>query len=349
MKAAVYEGQEKIVIRDVPDPVLEEGEVLLKVEACCVCGSDRRTYRHGHASIPPPRVLGHEFCGTVVESRAPNHINIEVGDRAVMYIVMPCGTCRPCLDGKVNICLTRKTMAYHYDGAYAEYTKIPAVAVAVGNLFKVESDVPSAHMALSEPLGCSINAHGRLKIGLKDTVAVFGAGPIGIMHAVLARLQGAQKVFVIAPPGKRLERAESFDVDACIPVTPEGSHKEEIMKLTEGCGCSVVISACNSGQAQVDAVEIAARSARVEFFGGLPKSNPTAALNTNLIHYKEIMVTGSFSEKMSDFQAAHALLQSGRFPSDKIVTHMLPLDRMTEAFDLMDAGESLKPCIDPRL
>jgi len=349
MKAAVYEGHETIVVRDVPDPMLDEGEVLLKIEACCVCGSDRRTYRHGHASIPPPRVLGHEFCGTVVESRAAGHVDVGVGDRVVMYIVMPCGRCKPCMEGKVNICLTRKTMGYHFDGAYAEYTKIPAVAVAAGSLVKVESDVPSSHMALSEPMGCAINAHGRLKIGMTDTVAVFGAGPVGIMHAMLARLQGAQKVFILAPAGKRLERAAGFDVDACVAVTDEGSHKDEIMRLTGGDGCSVVISACNSAQAQIDAVEIAARSGRIEFFGGLPKSSPTAALNTNLLHYKEITLTGSFSEKMSDFQAAQALIQSGRFPADKIVTHMLPLARMTEAFDLMDAGECLKPCIDPRL
>ncbi|MHC4251957.1 MAG: alcohol dehydrogenase catalytic domain-containing protein [Planctomycetota bacterium] len=347
MKAAVYEGKEQIVVRDVSDPVLTDGEVLIKVEACCVCGSDRRTYRHGHALIPPPRVLGHEFCGTVVETRAPDHIDIKVGDRVVMYIVMPCGTCRPCKDGKVNICLTRKTMAYHFDGAYAEYTVIPARAVAAGNLLKVQSDIPSEQMALSEPLGCSINAHGRLKIGLKDTVAVFGAGPIGVMHALLARQQGAQKVYLLAPPSERLKNAEAFGFDAYVPVTPEGSHKEEVMRLTDGYGADAIICACNSAEAQVDAVEIAARSGRVEFFGGLPKSDPTARLNTNLLHYKEITVTGSFSEKMSDFQAAVALLESGRFPADRIVTHKLPLDRMTEAFDLMDSGECLKPCIIP--
>jgi len=264
-----------------------------------------------------------------------------------MYIVMPCGVCRPCKEGRVNICLTRKTMAYHFDGAYAQYTKIPAVAVAAGNLLKVESDTPSPHMALSEPLGCAIHAHDRLSIGLKDTVAVFGAGPIGIMHAVLARLQGAQRVFMLAPPGKRLEGAGAFDIDGAIAITPEGDHKEEIMQLTGGEGCDAVIVACNSGQAQIDAVEIAARAGRIELFGGLPKSNPTAQINTNLLHYKEITLTGSFSEKLSDFQAAVALIQSGRFPADRLVTHMLPLDRITEAFDLMDAGESLKPCVDP--
>jgi len=347
MKAAVYEGKEQIVLRDVPDPVLKDGEVLLKIEACCVCGSDRRTFRHGHASIPPPRVLGHEFCGTVVETRAPEHIDISAGDRVVMYIVMPCGTCRPCLEGKVNICLTRKTMAYHYDGAYAEYTKIPAGAVAAGSLLKVTSDVPSTEMALCEPLGCSINAHGRLKIGLKDVVAVFGAGPIGIMHALLARVQGARKVYLLAPAGRRLENAEQFGFDAYIPVTDEGTHKDEVMKLTDNYGCDVIITACNSGQAQVDAVDIAARCGRVEFFGGLPKSNPTASLNTNFIHYKEITVTGSFSEKLSDFQAAHALLESRRFPTEKLVTHILPLEKITEAFTLMDSGDCLKPCIVP--
>ncbi len=124
MKAAVYEGKETICIREVPDPVVKEGEVLLKIEACCVCGSDRRTFRHGHEKIPPPRILGHEFCGTVVESRAPEGLDVNVGDRVVMYIVMPCGTCRPCKEGMVNICLTRKTMAYHFDGAYAEYMTV---------------------------------------------------------------------------------------------------------------------------------------------------------------------------------------------------------------------------------
>ncbi len=347
MKAAVYEGKETITYKDVPDPVLEDGEVLLKIEACCVCGSDRRTYRHGHASIPPPRVLGHEFCGTVVESRAPEEIKIQVGDRVVMYIVMPCGTCRPCKDGKVNICLTRKTMAYHFDGAYAEYMKVPAEAVAAGNLFKVETEISSTQMAICEPLGCAINASSRLAIGLKDTVAIFGAGPVGIMHALLARLQGAQKVIILAHPGKRLKMAEDFGFDAYVPVTPDGAHKDAIMKLTDGYGCNVVISACNSADAQVDAVEIAARSGRIELFGGLPKDNPTAPINTNLLHYKEITLTGSFSEKMSDFQAALALVQSGRFPADKIVIDLLPLERMTEAFDLMDSGDCLKPCIEP--
>ena len=137
---------------------------------------------------------------------------------------------------------------------------------------------------LAEPLGCVINAHGRLGIGLADTAAVIGAGPIGIMHAVLCRLQGAQQVLLLDTSEHRLRLSERFDLDARIVVRPDGSHLEAVRERTDGCGPSVVIVACSSPHAQADALEMAGKAARVVFFGGLPKSNPTALLNTNHLH-----------------------------------------------------------------
>ncbi|MEM1295110.1 MAG: alcohol dehydrogenase, partial [Verrucomicrobiota bacterium] len=109
------------------------------------------------------------------------------------------------------------------------------------------------------------------------------------------------------------------------------------------------IVACSNAHAQADALEIAGKGARVEYFGGLPKSAPTAVLNTNHLHYKEIIITGSYSEKMSDFQASQALIQSGRFPADRIITHTLPLERINEAFPLMESGKALKVCVNPKI
>ncbi len=347
MIAATYHGKEHITVGHVPDPELEDGEVLLAIDACAVCGTDLRTYRHGDKKIEPPRILGHEFCGRVVESRAGEGARVKVGDRVVMYIVLPCGSCLYCKAGKANLCLSRTTMSYHHDGAYAPLMKVPAKGVRGGHLFKVESEIPSEQMGLAEPLGCVTNAHGKLGIGLKDTVAVIGAGPIGVMHALLSRLQGAQKVWVLDTSVERLAMAERFDIDGTVPVASDGAHRERMAELTGGLGPSVVIVACSNAHAQADALEIAGKGARVEFFGGLPKSAPTAVLNTNHLHYKELVVTGSYSEKMSDFQAAQALIQSGRFPADRIITHTLPLDRITEAFPLMESGEALKVCIDP--
>lgn len=351
MKAAVYKGKEHIDVETVADPVLDDGEVLLEIDACAVCGTDLRTYRHGDKKIEPPRILGHEFCGRVVESAANGRggANVEVGDRVVMYIVLPCGACRYCKMGRENLCLSRTTMSYHHDGAFAPLMKVPAKGVRNGHLFKVESEIPSDQMGLSEPLGCVMNAHGKLGIGLYDTVAVIGAGPIGVMHAVLSRLEGAQKVWVLDLSENRLAMAEAFDIDGTVAVTRDGAHLETMRQLTGGLGPSVVIVACSNAHAQADALEIAGKGARVEFFGGLPKSAPTAVLNTNHLHYKEIVITGSYSEKMSDFQASQALIQSGRFPADKIITHHLPLDRIEEAFPLMESGEALKVCIEPRM
>ena len=346
MKAAVYLGQEQLPVLDVAEPTLEDGEVLLEIEACSVCGTDLRTYRHGDKKIIPPRILGHEFCGRVIESRAPG-ANVAVGDRVVMYIVLVHGLDRYVEMGRENLTPHRTTMSYHHDGAFAPRLKVPALAVQKGNLFPVTSGISSEVMSLAEPLGCCLNAHSRLGIGLKDTVAVIGAGPIGIMHAALARLQGAQKVFVLDTNPARLEMASRFDLDGAILVRPDGSHREEIRAQTGGHGPDVVVVAVSSAAAQNDALELAARAGRVNFFAGLPKSNPIAPLDVNHIHYKELVISGSYSEKKSDFQAAFALLHSGRFPAERIITHRLPLSRIEEAFPLMESGEALKVCILP--
>ena len=347
MNAAIYKGKEQIEFGNVPDIVLGDGEVLLHIEACNVCGTDLRTYRHGDKKIVPPRILGHEFCGTVVESRAGDAANVQVGDRVVMYIVILSGTDKYTEMGRANLSTHRTTISYHHDGAFAPYMRVPAAAVAQGNLFKVTSDIPADQMALAEPLGCVINAHSRLDIGLKDTVAVIGAGPIGIMHAVIARLQGAQQVVLFDTNPVRLEMTKKFDINGTITVEKSGAHQQAALNVTQGQGFDVVIVAVSAAAAQNDALEMAGKAARVNFFAGLPKSDPIAALNVNHIHYKELVVSGSYSEKKSDFQAAYALLHSGRFPADKIVTHHLPLNQITDAFTLMETGEALKVCILP--
>jgi L-iditol 2-dehydrogenase len=346
MKAAVYQGKEQVVVTDVPEPVLEDGEVLIAVEACCICGTDLRTWRHGDKKIVPPRILGHEFCGQVVESRAPEG-KVRVGDRVVMYIVILHGTDRYTEMGRANLSSHRTTMSYHHDGAFAPLMRVPAAAVRQGNLFPVTSAIPSEQMSLAEPLGCVMNAHSRLGVGLKDTVAVIGAGPIGIMHALVARLQGAQKVYILDNNPSRLEMAGRFDLDGTVLVETGGGHREEILNLTEGRGADVTIVAVSSAAAQNDALDIAAKAGRVNFFAGLPKSSPMAALDVNHIHYKELVVSGSYSEKKSDFQAAFALLHTGRFPADKIITHRFPLAGILEGFHLMETGEALKVCLKP--
>jgi L-iditol 2-dehydrogenase len=353
MKAAVYTGMPApgsigatVEVREMPEPTITDGEVLVRIDACCVCGTDLRTFRHGDPKIQAPRILGHEFCATLVESAAPD-ANVEIGQRLSMYIVLVEGSDRYTERGRENLSGSRTTMSYHHDGAFAPLMKIPAIGIRNRCLFPVTSEIPSEQIALAEPLGCCMNAHSRLGVGLKDTVVVIGAGPIGIMHACLARLQGAQKVFVVDTNPKRLELAKQFDIDGALLSREDGSHRDELRTLTDGFGPDVVIVAVSSGAAQNDALEMAAKGGRINFFAGLPKTAPEARLNVNHIHYKELEISGSYSEKKSDFQAAFALLHSGRFPAEKLVTHTLPLERATEAFPMMESGDALKVCIVP--
>lgn len=348
MKAAVYEGKEMLTVQERDIPTIQSGELLLKIHSCCVCGTDLRTYRNGDKKIAPGRILGHEFYGEIVESAITEDQpgDLKVGDRVVMYIVIPCGKCRYCLAGMPNLCINRTTISYQHDGAFAEYMRVPAACVDRGHVYKIDPEIETSRLCVAEPLGCVINAHGRLNVGLKDKVAIIGAGPIGVMHGLVSRFSGAQEVYMLDTSANRLKITETFGFDNYIQVDKDGNHFEKINELTDGFGPSVVIVACSSPYAQADALEMAGKAARVEFFGGLPKSNPFATLNTNHLHYKELLVTGSYSEKKSDFEASLALVTNPAFPADKIVTHRLPLDRITDAFGLMETGESLKVRID---
>lgn len=347
MKAAVYLGGPKnIHVQEFPDPVIKDGEALIKIEACHICGVDLRTYTYGDKKIAPPRILGHELSGTVVELKS-DVAGVDVGDRVTMYLVLPCGRCTYCKAGKANLCEARATMAYQHDGAFAEYMAVPEQALENQQLVRIPDHVSFEEAALTEPLGCVIHAHTRLKIGLKDTVIVLGAGAIGLLHGLVSKIEGANHVCLMDVSENRLNLAEQFGFDSYVLVTGEGQHVNKAKALNNGLGPDVVIVACADAQAQVDAVEMAGKEARIDFFGGLPKSDPYANLNTNLIHYRELVVSGSYSENMEDFVAALKLIASGSFPAQSLITHRFDLTDLLKAFEASQSGQTIKVCIQP--
>ncbi len=347
MKAAVYMGGAKnIQIKEVPDPVLEEGEVLIKVGAANICGVDSRTYNFGDKKIEPPRILGHEFAGTVVDGARPE-LGINIGDRVTSYVVIPCGTCIYCKRGRANMCETRTTFGYQHDGSFAEYIVIPKKAVDNRHLFHIPEHINFEEASLAEPLATVLNAHGKLNIGIKDTVVVLGAGPIGILHSLVSKIEGANHVCLMDISEGRLKLAEKFGFDSYIKVKDDGSHIETVKAMNDGLGPDVVIVANTAAQSQVEALEMAGRCARVEFFGGLPKSNPYATLNTNLIHYRELIVSGSFSSKIEDFRNSLKLISTGLLPAKDIITHRFKLDDMLKAFEVIPSGKAIKVSIQP--
>lgn len=345
MKAAVYRGIGDIRVEDIEKPLIEEGELLVKVKACAICGGDLRTFRHGHNSIKTPIVLGHEFSGSIVE-KAADVERYHVGDRVIVAPGIGCGSCLYCLSGHQNLCPTRKTIAHIYNGGFAEYVKIPANAVRAGNVNFIPDEVDYLSASLAEPLACVINGQEAMDIQLGDTVAVIGAGPIGLMHAELARAHGAGKIFLLNRSANRLENAKKLKYDAYINTSTDNVEKE-IMDLTGGLGVNVAIVTAGSADAQNMGIKITGKMGKVCLFAGLPKDNPMLNFDVNFIHYRQITLYGTFSSAPRHNALAIEMIRSKKIDVDKLLTHVVSLDNICKGMELVEKRAGLRVAVVP--
>jgi L-iditol 2-dehydrogenase len=348
MKAAIYQGIDKMTVEDIAKPEIQAGTVLIKVKACAICGGDLRTFRHGHAAIKPPIVLGHEIAGEIVEA-APDVTTYSVGERVIVAPGIGCGTCSYCSSGWQNMCYTRKTIAHHYNGGFAEYVLVPAGGVRVGNINRIPDEVTYLEASLAEPLACVLNAQEVMNIGLGDSVAIIGAGPIGLMHAEAARARGAGKIFLINRSPKRLEEAKSFGFDGYIDLSSTDGVKA-VMELTNGLGANVVIVTAGTPEAQILGINMASKMGKVCLFAGLPKDQPMITMDANYVHYRQITIYGAFSSAPRHNALALEMIRSGKVSAKKILSHLVSLDKIREGMDLVRDRSGLRvsvtPCID---
>jgi L-iditol 2-dehydrogenase len=333
-------------IEDMPEPAAGPGEVKIRVRNCSTCGTDVKIFRFGHHHIVPPRVMGHEIAGEVVQT-GDGVAGWAPGDRVQVIAAIPCGQCGECLRGRMTVCPNQESMGYHYDGGFAEYLVVPAKVLAVGGLNRIPDGIGFAEASVAEPLACVLNGQELARVGAGDDVVVAGAGPIGCLHVRLARARGAARVILIDLNEERLAMAAAIvHPDA----TVSGSHVDtvdEILKLTDGRGADVVIIAAASGKAQEQGLQMAARQGRISFFGGLPKDNSVIACDSNLVHYRELTIVGANGSSPTHNTQALRLIASGEVPVADLITHRLPLARTLEAFQIVATGEAIKVTIEP--
>ncbi|MCI1821901.1 MAG: zinc-dependent dehydrogenase [Megasphaera sp.] len=347
MKAAVYKGIGNMVVEEITKPSAGKGELLVQVKACAICGGDIRTFRHGHNAIQPPIVLGHEIAGVVVEA-GEEVDRYKVGDRVIVAPGIGCGHCAFCLSGRQHLCYTRKTIAHHYNGGFAEYVLVPANAVAAGNVNFIPGEVDYLSASLAEPLACVINGQEAIHIQLGDTVAVIGAGPIGIMHAELAKAQGAGKIFLINRSSKRLETARGLFYDAYIDSSKDDAV-QAVKDLTEGMGANIVIVTAGSATAQNMGIQMASKEGKVCLFAGLPKDNPMLNFDVNFIHYRQIALYGTFSSAPRHNALAIEMIRSGKINVDQILTHVVALEDICCGIELVENRVGLRVAVVPNL
>ena len=344
MRAALLYGKEDLRIEDLPMPEIGPEEILLQVKAAAICGTDIRMYKNGAKGVGPrsPLVLGHELSGVVVKAGKAVR-GVQEGTPVAVAPNMGCGTCDACVSGNTQLCDNGfRAFGINLPGGFAEFLRIPAEAVRQGNLCPIGPEVSFAAAALAEPLSCVYNAFQRCAIRPGDRVLIIGAGPIGLMHAKLARLGGAARVMLNDLSEERLEICRQLEPSL---ITVAGEVTQRIMSMTGGRGADVVITACPAPEAQVTALKVAAMNGRVLFFGGLPADRAIVGLDTNLIHYRQLIVSGTTRQSLSQYRAVLRLIEDGLLKVDDLVSARWPVDSIREGFAAVMRGSGLKHAV----
>lgn len=345
MKALRFYGVKDVRLDEVPVPSIGADEVLVRVAACAICGTDLRTLRYGHTRIKEPRIIGHEFSGIIVEVGSGVK-DFRVGERVMVVPGIACGSCYYCRHGWENLCQHRKIIGFDLDGGFAEYVRIPAEAVEQGNIKKLPEDFSLEAGCLIEPFTAVYNAQELVHIKLGDTVGVIGAGPVGIMHFLQAKARGAGLVGIIEVLDERLQKAKGFGPDFVV-----NSRNTDVMayikELTNGLGLDVVIVACSSAEAQRQALELVRPGGKVSFFAGLPHSMNANPINTNLIHYKQLYVLGANGSGANQYDATINFLARSTLPLASLITYEVSLEDALEGFGKAEKATELKIVIKP--
>ncbi len=343
MKAARLYDKETIKIEDIPIPQINDDEVLLKTGAAFICGTDVRFFKNGKPnSGSEPVVLGHEFAGTI-EKVGKNVTGYTPGMRVAVAPNYGCGTCNQCVSGDSHLCRQSEAIGVTIDGGFAEYIRIPAPAVRQGNISPLSESISFAEAALAEPLSCVYNAYEKVGVYPGDTVLVIGAGPIGLMHARMAFLAGAAKIYINDLSSERLEIARRLIPD--IIAMPADDFEQKFNEATGGELANVVITAASAAPIQQMAFRLAGLNGRIMFFGGLPKGKSEVLLDTNEIHYKLLSVCGTTRQSLRQYRHCIRLIESGRIAVKDIITASADLDGISEIISNVAAGKGLKSSI----
>jgi threonine dehydrogenase-like Zn-dependent dehydrogenase len=333
MRAAVYEGEGRLVVKDVPEPVPASDEVLIEVEACGVCGSDVQIINvpPGHPSTPPV-ILGHEFVGWVrgVGSAVRD---VAIGTRVVVDPDPKCGACESCRAGRPANCTNVVALGVHRDGALARYVTAPA-----DSIYAISADVSTEMAALVEPLACVVNGTNRAAVRPGESVVVFGAGAIGCLFIAVFRASGAARIVAIEPSAYRGGVAKAVGADVVLTPDEWAAQRAELMPR----GADVVVDAV--GAVLPQAIEAAAMGGRVVVFG--MNANARPPVHQMEIVEKGLTIMGSYISNFT-FPAAIRLVESGALNLAPMVSATIPLEETVAGIGRIRSGEAVKIVIKP--
>lgn len=334
-----------ITINDINIPKPKSDEVLVKVKATAICGSDLHLYFWDEQAkrwkSPLPMIIGHEFSGEVIEVGKDVHF-LDVGDKIAAESHIPCGKCYLCKTGRMHICQNMLIYGIQTSqGSFAEYTTLPG-SIA----YKLPDNISYEEGALFEPFGVAMHAIERAQILPGDTVVVLGGGPIGLFCLQLARISGAAPLIISEVQDTRLKMAKNFNVaDVVINANKENVVKR-VLEITDNKGADVVIEAAGSNVTIKQAFEMLGKNGRIILVGLSTK--PTEIDTTVQVTYKEAGVFGTTGRLMyQTWERMSKVIAQKRVDLKKVITHKLPLGDVNEGFRLIIEGKAGKVLLLP--
>lgn len=347
MRAATWFAPEDVRVVERDAPVAAAGQAVIEVAACGVCGSDLHGFAHGLA-MRPGQVMGHEFCGRVVE--APGVAGLAPGDRVTVRPLVPCGACERCRAGQTQLCEGPRDadIGYGSAGAFAERVLVQR-AVVGSTVFALPDTVDDAAGALVEPLAVALHAVGLAGAGPDDVVLVSGAGAIGLGVTRLLRLAGVGTLVVAEPSPLRRERARELGAD--VVADPGAEDVTQVLRTITGPGAwgrgaraDAVVECSGSAAAMATALKVARQGGTIVLAGIFGRE---IGVRLDRIVEKELRVQGTVAYR-DEFGEVVRLLASGAVDAAQFVSHTFALDEIAEAFRIQaDARASLKVHVRP--
>jgi L-iditol 2-dehydrogenase len=334
MRAAMLYGVKDLRLEDAEVPKPRHGEVLVKVKAATTCGTDLKIFDRGYVEdvIKLPTIFGHEWAGEAVEVGGglewpEKGMRVRAGNSA------PCLHCTMCQKGKYNLC---ENMMWLW-GAYAEYVRVPARMVLV-NMQEIPEDVSYEEASITEPLACVLHGAEEAQVRMGDTIAIIGAGPIGLLHLLVAKKMGVEKAIMIDLVDERLKYAKKLGADETVNGRTE-SVVQRVRDLTGGCGADVVIEAIGLPATWEQAMKLARKGGTVLEFGGCPPGTEVK-IEAERLHYGELKVLGTFHTTPLHFRKALNLIASRTIDVRPLITRRMRLEDIKEAFQILSTSKS---------
>ncbi|MDW5562295.1 MAG: alcohol dehydrogenase catalytic domain-containing protein [Methanomassiliicoccus sp.] len=334
-------GPQDLAVVEINEPTCPPGGAVIRVSACAVCPTDIKMARVGQRDLSYPRVLGHEVVGMVEISDSSM---LAIGDLVQVWPGIACGRCPSCLKGQDNMCSSQGILGFNRDGGFAERMAVPAEIIAGHGVNRVPKCMDPAVAALTEPLACCVHGQDMAAVKSGDHVAIFGGGPMGLMHAALAARSGAP-AFVVEPDGSRRELALRMGAERVSD--PEGEDAlEAILEWTRGRGADVAILATPMVRVDDRLLRAMAPRGRICAFSGLPRDDPRETVDLNLLHYRELSLVGAYGCTSASDAKAIGILAKGGIDLRPLITRRMPLGSIEEAFRSIEERQALKCVID---